>query len=297
LLLALAFNAGKCGKILYVGGYTVEPFELLSTVEIIDLDQPAASCPQVANFPFQVDRLTAAFVDGSVLACGGLGIEIPFNACYQLDQDLQGWAEISPLPYGRNHDLQSSVIKGQWVITGGQEHYYDTLIYGDERVFIPGPDLLARKEDHCQLTVGDDHIFVTGGYESDTTYMMDWSKQAWNASNPIPNFDMAGAACGLANDDVVVVAKEEFTFLFSLADQSWSAGPPLPRSLRGLSSVQVGETFVAIGGWSAETEEVYDGIYKFDSENEDWELLDASLGIPKASGAAVALPEGFVQCS
>jgi len=55
-----------------IGGW-YDPFRD-SRVEIIDLANPSASCPYVQPYANSkgTNRLTATYLDGKVLACGGL---------------------------------------------------------------------------------------------------------------------------------------------------------------------------------------------------------------------------------
>jgi len=162
-----------------IGGW-IDPIRT-AEVEIIDLDNPSATCPSVQDYEIGINRLTATYIDGKVLACGGLDIFGTSWSCFELGQDLL-WYEINSMPTGVNHDMKSSNIDGQWVMTGGDDNPSVTLISQDG-ILTQGPRLPANKhesivmlplttikyllplerETQTTLKVESKHLSLTGG--------------------------------------------------------------------------------------------------------------------------------------
>jgi len=124
------------------------------------------------------------------------------------------------------------------------------------------PDLPEDKQEHCQVTIGDDQVFVTAGL-GDTrfsvesggdTFILDWNTRTWKELEPFPEILMNGAACGLANNEIVVAANWKW-FIFPLDDLTWRRGPALPANVEDLVYAQIGDTFVAVGGSQYNTNE------------------------------------------
>jgi len=106
------------------------------------------------------------------------------------------------LPIGTDN-LASSVIDGKWLLSGGSNDISTqskTLLYEDG-VFMPGPDMPARKHSHCQLTLNSTHIFFVGGGGEDalTTFILDWPSQEYTFLESLPATD-SYPACGVINN-------------------------------------------------------------------------------------------------
>jgi len=209
------------------------------------------------------------------------------------------------MPTGVNFDMKSSNIDGQWVMTGGQVNPNTTLIYQDG-IFIEGPRLPTNKQEHCHITIDRSKIFVAAGQGYDDgdiiesgeqTLILDWNTNTWDEFEQLPNYRLEDVACGLVNNEVVVAASEE-SYIFSLDNLTWREGPPLPENLKGLSYTQIGNTFLAVGGFIDNDEEKnVDTIYRFDDKNYGWILEEAKLSSPRSGVAVVALPDDFVTCT
>jgi len=287
-----------------IGGYRrfdLETVGQVTEVEVIDTANPSADCPAIPDYPIAVDRLTAAFIDGRVVACGGItgvpgDVTRAQDDCYELGQDL-AWTEFTSMPYGRNYNMASSVVRGTWVITGGNNHLTENLYF--DGLFSPGPTFPAELKGHCQVTVDYNHVLVTanGGEFGGKTFMMDWRTQVWSPLEDVPYNKMGQGACGLANGEVVLVDNYR-SYIYSFTDGTgWRAGNPLPDPTDGLASVQAGGTFLTVGGVDSDTGSFSDKIYRFNVDTYDWDLLEAKLATSRSNSAVVALPDDFLQCS
>jgi len=92
----------------------------------------------------------------------------------------------------------------------------------------------------------------------------------------------------------ILIASREKSFLFSLADLTWRAGPPLPEKLDQLVSVQLDSGFMVIGGRDEE-EMAVDNIYTIDYEH-IWLNFPTTLDQPKYSSVGVEVPLDFYNC-
>ena len=79
----------------------------------------------------------------------------------------------------------------------------------------------------------------------------------------------------------------------------WRTGPDLPNQRTGMASVQLEDTFLAVGGTKsrATSQAYYDTILQYDNINEGW--IEIPQKIPNGGfyAAAILLPEDAIDCS
>jgi len=282
-------------KIIVIGG---EGVGYLSSVEAIDLADDDKRCPSIPDYPIALDFHTAAYYQGKVVSCGGYDGG-RYDKCYELGPDLRGWLEFLPFPNNQESDMKSSVIDDKWIISGGDVSSSSLLVF-DGR-FTIDPPMPYDKNNHCQLTLNSTHIFFTAGEGSDpiATFMLDYPRGEWIYLDYIPSSSMVEPACGFVKDpsfgQEVIVASDTRSFIFSLTDLEWREGPVLPENLDFLTSVQLNNGFLAIGGFDRNDLEV-DTIYRFDPNSYDWVLEKERLAVPRRFAAAVAVPDEFLAC-
>jgi len=276
-------------------------FGLTSLVEVIDTSDNGKECAKIPDFPIPAQDMMASFYQNKVIACGGEIADTPIPTCFVMDESLI-WQPIEPLPYSLSR-AASSNIADIWWITGGRNDLEipetSTLIF-DGIEFQEGPFLPVWKNDHCQVTVNDTHVFFTEGQSQDT-FMFDWETQEWTFLESIPT-DRPLAACGMINNpdigpEILVVTTRDFsTYIFNLANQQWRQGPPCPVYLEHPSYATLEDGLLVAGG-SNFTEVYPKMIYKFSSASYEWSIFDDEFEVARDSGVGVAVSEEFLRCN
>jgi len=288
------FSSTELTKIVVIGGYTNE--RQISNVEIVDLSGKGLTCPQIPDYPLEIDLFTAVFYDGKIIACGGYDGDV-LDDCFTLGPDLTRWNQIVPLIDGKRSRMASSIIDTKWFISGGFRNsgsLKSTLVF-DGSQFSEGPELPALKRDHCQVSINVTHMFFTNGGAGAFTF--DWENQEYGFVDDIPSSIYDGS-CGVINNAnhglEVLVVDESFSYIFSLTHLEWRDGPKLPVSTVDSFPVQLNYGFLSIGGQVGSS--YHSGIYRFDENAYDWVLEAEQLETPRRYAAAVAVPDSFLNC-
>jgi len=303
LTLALLASVRADSDVLVIGGFH-QKIEIIEINIISSVEAIGTECDEVDDFPFEVMGSTAAFLGDRIVVCGGADYgESAITDCLQWTPAARSWTELdqnlpTPLRYP-----SSSVIDGKWFISGGSFGpasflREETLIF-ENGIFTPGPRLPEGRNGHCQITLNDTHVFIAGG-DVASTIVLDLPAQEWISLEDLPKAEAFFPACGLVNTQEfgqeVVLAKEDFSYIFSLSDLEWKDGPTLPVYRDNLSAAQLEDGFLAIGGWDDRPETV-DTVYKFDAEAYDWILMeDYALNVSRSHTSPVAIPDGFFAC-
>jgi len=59
----------------------------------------------------------------------------------------------------------------------------------------------TEKQGHCQVTLNDTHLFISGGYDSPETFILDVKRRSFTFLDNLPRGIYSGA-CGLLNHPV-----------------------------------------------------------------------------------------------
>jgi len=251
-------------------------------------------CPSLPEYPLGVTDLTAAFYQGKVVACGGFG-GTTFDKCYELGPDLRQWVEFLPLPDKSDYALKSSIIDDKWIVSGGFYNPFSLYSF-DGRFTIENP-MPFGKPYHCQVTINTTHIFFTSGFYYET-FMLNWNKGEWIFLDDTSLIEY-NPACGLINSKTygpeIILASHTMSTIFSLTDLVWKDGPPLPEDLDHLTTAQLTDGILAMGGYNLDGL-IVDTVYKFDEDAYDWVLEKERLATPRSDAAAVAVPDSFLAC-
>ncbi len=98
----------------------------IDDVELLALENDPRNCfNDLPNFPLALHGATGAFVDGEVRVCGGYDGTY-FNECYDFNPSDGSWDGGEPMLEER-YEAASSVIGGEWFITGGRVCTYIIL--------------------------------------------------------------------------------------------------------------------------------------------------------------------------
>ncbi len=278
-----------------IGGYN-EPDGALSSVEVIDLENPANNCDRIRDYPIKDNLMTVGFINGLVKSCGSA---YDTNECYDYDPATNLWVQSDSMLYPRDSP-RSSFIDSVWLVsgdgTGDEDSPLATEIWNYDH-FEEGPTLPIETFYLCQLTVNSTHVFFADP-ETGGTFLLDWFSQTWTELAPMtPN--KIYPHCGLINNDEngkeVVIAENGVTEIFNLNDMAWRTGPSLPAFNRAVTA-QLPETFLVVGGYSDSADEYLDTIYEFDQNNYEWVLMSQRLQEPKDYPGVVLVPDDFVTC-
>ncbi len=83
--------------------------------------------------------------------------------------------------------------------------------------------------------------------------------------------------------------------IYNTETRLWRDGPPLPRPIGYMSSVQYEDTFILVGGY--DDIDWLDTIYQYDRNLETWILRPERLSTPKEQLAAVLAGSPAADCS
>ena len=91
---------------------------------------------------------------------------------------------------------------------------------------------------------------------------------------------------------------ERTTEIFSVTDNRWRRGPPLPLAIIYGVSIQLMNSLIILGGKhiGAKNMETLDTIFVYDYEEDLWRKKDKKMSTPRISFVAIALPE-FLHCN
>jgi len=281
-----------------IGGDLYPSHALKNSVEVFDLSQSESICPDIAQYPIKASGILTAFVENRIIGCGGHSDNGASNRCFAYVNDDNNWIEMRSMSNTGYEAASSSVIDGKWLISGGRESRRSTLIYANGD-FMRGPILPVGKFGHCQLTLNDTHVFISGGMSLDT-FILDFPNRKWLLMENVPS-QLYLSACGLINSPTmgqeVVMATLETSYIFSLSTLEWREGEPLPERLLYPASAQFENDFVVIGGHDEASTISTTSMYRFDRNNYVWIELDQQLQEARDYASAAAAPKNYISCT
>jgi len=210
-----------------LGGYRCRDEEncnLEEETSIIESPRTNKNCNPLSPLREPISGAAAIFNNGLLMVCGGK-TALGFNKeCYVTVNDYQG--EWRRLPFGFPIDLEHlrasavNAIDGGAFFTGGLKNdgraSKETLIFDFfNENFNPGPMMPRGKYGHCQVTFGDNLVFVTGGGPG--TYIFDLRiNDVITVEDDLPS-DITFGACGKIETDEFDTGK--FWYLKVVADE------------------------------------------------------------------------------
>ncbi len=267
---------------------------------MIDLENPSNTCNLIADYPVEYTGMTIGLIDGLIKSCGG---DQDTDYCYDYNPATKSWITSASLINERMRP-RSSFIDGVWLVSGDSTLDIDDVPLTTEMWtgtgFEPGPLLPIPMFVPCQLTINSTHVFFADTRGTGKAYLLDWYKQIWTELPPMTVLRVY-MSCGLINNPEngmeVVIVENGVTEIFNFDDGEWRTVPATVESFNESSYVQVGDTFVVVGG-DNNTLEAIDTIYKFDHINYEWILMSQRLQVPRdAYPGVVAVPDELVTCS
>jgi hypothetical protein len=300
----MTLTVGQNTQVMVIGGAQLPPSpNNIDSVEVFDVEKANLRCQRIQSFPYEAYGVLSAYVDGKIIACGGKTETQAKNDCFEFDLEGNSWIETAPLPVPDLSGAKSSVVGQKWFITGGgspADSDQRSFVY-ENGLFSPGPELPEPKFGHCQVTLDERRVFITGGRGefANATYILDLETQEWTRQEDIASQAVYVAGCGLVrgkNGDEVLVVVNDDSYIFSLTTFQWRFGVPLPRGLAFLTAAQFENDFAVVGGRIGNERSV-DTISRFDAVNYEWVELDQTLAVARDYASAVVLPTNFIPCN
>ncbi len=293
-------NTAGYTKLIVIGGYNFELGSYLSSVEVVDLENPSSTCNLINDYPVEEASMTVGIIDGLLKSCGG---NYDTYACYDYNPETNSWITSASLIDTRFRP-RSSFIDGNWLVSGDEMVSWDDVPLTTEiwtgTGFEPGPLLPIEMTDHCQLTINSTHVFFADTHATGNAFLLDWNSQTWKELPPM-TVDREHMSCGLINNPEngieAVIVEDGTTEIFNFREEAWRTGPTVSREFDLAGFAQIGHTFVVVGGRTYAGDTI-DTIYKFDHINYDWILMSQRLQVPRdIYPGVVAAPDEFVTCS
>ncbi len=101
-------------KLIVIGGYNAELGYLMSSVEVIDLENPSNKCNLIADYPVDDTGMTVGLIDGLIKSCGSMEDK---DDCYDYNPATNSWITSTSLINARDFP-RSSFIDGIWLVSG-----------------------------------------------------------------------------------------------------------------------------------------------------------------------------------
>jgi len=198
-----------------VAGGLISGFPHTDKVEVVDIEDSTYSCVG-PSLPVGIREGTIALLEDEdkVIVCGGYNYNGVSKECYSLSRGSSEWKAENDLNAERNL-MSSSVVGNKWVISGD----YDTSgvnsatldIYENGIFTQPSYKMSVGKSDHCQVSISDTVIFITGGITTVPTaspspesfYLDLTSGGFFRDTLALPTSQIVGSmdtVCGLVND-------------------------------------------------------------------------------------------------
>ncbi len=286
-------------KIVVIGGSNDLLGGDLSSVEVVDLEDPSATCDLIADYPVQDSGMVAGVIGDLIKSCGSHNDR---DDCYDYNPATNVWTTSASMLTAR-YRPRASFIDDVWLVSGdgfddSDRPYFTEMWTGTE--FEQGPRLRVDMTRHCQLTVNSTHVFFVDTSTTNLAFLYNWYEETWT-DLPATTGHKTYPSCGLINNPdngpEVVITEDGDCEIFNVNSMSWRQGPQLATvSEAGFAQIS-GDTFVVVGGDSYETG-ILDTIYVFDNVNYEWILLSQRLKIARRnSPGVVAVPDSFVSCS
>jgi len=253
-----------------IGGYNVEE-GLLSDVELYST---SGSCGNVKIAPIPAPRrgLIAAWVGGSVLACGGQNNTQENNLCWRYDPVSNSWAEVAPLAKERHF---GSVVpaSGSLVVLGGRDGSAQPMAMGDIEQFDVDSfswhpvktKMTMERSYQCAVSLARDKLLVTGGYswnsilgKTEALNMSAGDLSKWSSLSNLnaPRYLHACSQVLLAGGEVGVIVSGGYsnsylnsTEIFHPSEDRWAWSGSMSVARQGASMVILDGKPTVLGGF------------------------------------------------
>jgi len=280
------------------------------TTEVINIEDDS-KCQDVEDFPLAIESAVGSYLGSFPVICGGYkSSSLPYKSCHRLESGK--WQPFATLGQRRN-GAAGIVHANTFIIFGGYDDtgsglLSTTEIVTEEGQVTPGPEMPAAVFYHSISSLNATTSILTGGYtsatsSSDVTWYFDHVSQEFQQGPPLITGRKWHSSATLQDHDtkediVAVVGGYNRGALDSaefLRNGEWTAGPKMPKKLRGLSAVVLGGDLYAIGGLD-ENDDDQTAIHRLScsSGNCAWTTMDEELTVGRAGQVSFAVPNN--QC-
>lgn len=277
--------------------------------EVVDLSKTDQTCEIPQSFPaYNGIGVFGTTLDGNPVACGGYGSSsAPVSDCWRYEKRSNTWQGFPSMNDGRSGSGTAMINDSAWIVVGGYQSE------SSFEIFQAGQWEYHEREDldvagHCLLKINTTHLFITNpSNQSASIFSLEDPDTRVNLeSSPDIHYYQA---CGLVTKDsgeleVVVAGGRQLSnmaydtcSILSLTSLTWRQGPSLPHAVQDMASVQYGSSFVILGGFDPQTNDMFTNILLFNSSSSpSWVVLPQSLTHAKGSSAAFLVPDEAVNC-
>jgi len=271
---------------------------------------------------------SSTFINNMVMVCGGMSNGKVLGECYGLKAEPgDGWEPLEGMLQPAFRSGFVNLVKDEmelfWTAGGNADAVVDTPLSSSQiydaaaNTWFEGPQLPTTLDGPCLAKLNNTHILVTGGSQngggSGNNWIFDFEEFVFI---PVGDFVtgerfvhgcatmadgrviVAGGYRGLNTPDAQVLNSVE---LFDPNTNTWSEGPPLPaegldgNTLVGLSTgAWIGDVLllgghipdsITGGDWITS-----DSIWRFKTVENEWELLDYKMKVPRTHFSVVSTP-------
>ena len=298
------------GKVMVTTGF---PYSSGVHTEIVDLNDPDFSCPDLPDFPQKIkDGGGGLLREDLALICGGWnGTSV--GDCYCLGTDKQWVLHDTGLQEPRFHGGYGNVVIDEklWK-SGGLNSNSSELVGGLKSV--SSTDLPQAMYAHCSIKINDSVILVTGGKSrnpGNQTYFHNFKTGFWSDGPELnqSRFQHGCKSFYIGNDLILVVAggfgtkgmlkSVEFLNVNKL-EEGWITpkNTELPIAMAEFSLVMSlnKKSIFAIGGddGSARDDILELNCDKSDFESCSWKTSPSKLKYAREDHVALLIPDSFV---
>jgi hypothetical protein len=307
-----------------IGGWNLEN-GVLADVEIID-PKPGSTCARAKIAPLPSPRrgLVAEWVNGRVLACGGVNETAETNKCWSFDPLANAWFEAkdgglssSGLVVER-HFASSAVAKSKMYAIGGRDGRDRPMAIGSVESDSNGQkwieeqlEMSQERAYHCATSINDDTLILTGGYSYNSVVGVTQkynltASQRWerigqgNLNNP--RYLHACSPLPLAHGGplgIIVAGGYSTRYLksaeiFDPQTGAWMETGDMSVARQGASMVVLNRRPTVFGGFHS-MRDFPTSVEQYDLETGSWILLhNTVMRVPRRYFAVASVPRTLV---
>ena len=280
-----------------VGGNNFPTHSAYFDVELIDLSGQERTCRKPANYPGAAYGSVGAYFKDKAFVCGGYH---DISDCYYYNPNGT-WTQGPSMTAARQFATATIFNQNFW-ITGGENSnggLATTELFDSGRnSFVPFVNLPEERYYHNLISIDDNRSMILGGQDpyQDTFIFNGVSWQEGPMLSRERWISQAGLITFQNGTQIILAAGgryDQTTEFLNVEDDKWHFGPDLPYDIYGGASVQLENTFLIAGGYSIISNAYLDTIWSFDTEVEEWTLLNEHLTIGRLTTAAFLVPDEF----
>ena len=281
-------------------------------VFVIDLEDPANVCKNLANVPVKVQKASGILFDSKPMFCGGDDGSDAKCDCFTYEQSQ--WVSVAAMPTCRYFSASAGLLnqedhKSRFIIAGGIDGggLFSNVESYDGTSWHSLPNLPSAVQRHCMVAINETVLLSIGGYfPTNQTFFYNAELNQWLPGPEIKYW----ASCATVHwknsaygqlEKVVVVAGGPDGYalssfeLLNINDISsgWQPGPDLALTVYGSILVGYKDSVVLVGGLNNG-----DGthLYQLSSQGGPWIEMEQTLPIMKNFHLAFLIPDELTDC-